>query len=443
MIPCKDEPRFTAPPWALLRARTRLFLHTCTAALLWAAVHAAPALAQSGRITALPASDVFSVRVVGDTILAGMDTVVFVSTNAGVTWSSSTRPSHDAKNIDAVEIRDRRLYAGTFGTGVFVSDDLGATWQAFNQGLVGGVLDSQFDVSDLELRGDSLLVSTEGDGVFVRDLAGNGLWQPFGAAFEPNQAANVNDLALGGDRLLASAGANGTVFVRDRGAADWTETLLGNTGLRPGISAQTALFTGDRWVVGTNSGVFFSATGEEPWTPSSTRLFGMSQTALAQVGQTLFAAFDSVSTILMDESHDGGVTWTVDQRVDGPFAYEMAVHGSDLLIARSDGLFVQAEPQAIASVEPGETAGLLRFSLAGAQPVRDLAHFRFELPAAGRTTLDLFDVLGRRAADPVDGFWSAGPHEVTVNARTLSPGVYSARLTSGQERESVRFIRIR
>ena len=34
-------------------------------------------------------------------------------------------------------------------------------------------------------------------------------------------------------------------------------------------------------------------------------------------------------------------------------------------------------------------------------------------------------------------------HEVTVSASTLSPGVYAARLTSGRERESVRFIHLR
>lgn len=407
------------------------------------AVLAAPAASQATRITALPASDVFSIQVVGDTIAAGMDTVVFVSTDAGVTWRKSSRPSREAKLIDAVFVRNRRLFAGTFGLGVFVSDDLGATWQPFNQGLVGGFLDSQLDVSDLEVRGDNLLVSTFGAGVYARNLASTGGWQPFGAAFEPNQAANVNDLALGGTRLLACAGANGMTFRRDPGDADWIVSLLGNTGLRPGTSAQAALFTRDHWVVGTNAGVFLSATGQEPWTPSSTRLVGLSQSTFAQVEQTLFAAFDSVSTILMSKSHDGGTTWVVQERVRGPFAYKLAVHGSDLFVARSDGLFVQPVPQETTSVGPGPAGRRLQFSLAGPQPIRDLARFRFELPVAARTTLEVFDVTGRRAAESIESFLSAGPHEVTVSARTLPPGVYAARLTSNLEHESLRFIRVR
>jgi hypothetical protein len=420
--------------------KTTAFL-LIAAALIWAAAMASPAGAQPTRITALPASDVFSIRVVGDTIAAGMDTAVFVSTNAGVTWHMSTRPSRDAKLIDAIEIRNRRLYAGTFGTGVFVSDDLGATWQSFNEGLVGGFLDSQLDVSDLEARGDSLVASTFGAGVYARNLAGAGVWQPFGAVFEPNQASNVNDLALGGTRLLACAGANGTTFHRDPGDADWTLSLLGNTGLRPGVTAQTSLFTGSRWVVGTNAGVFLSASGEEPWTPSSTRLAGVAWSTFAHMGATLFAAFDSVNTILMAESHDTGTTWTIGQRVAGPFAYQLAVHGADLYIARSDGLFIQTQTAASVPVGPGKSP--LRFSLAGAQPVRDVVRFRFDLPVAARTALEVFDVTGRRIADPVESFGSAGPHEVTISARTLPPGVYAARLTSGRGRESARFIRVR
>ena len=410
------------------------------AALLCAAAMTAPAAGQT-RITALPASDVFSIRVVGDTIAAGTDTAVFVSTNGGGTWRMSSRPSADAKLIDAVDVRNGRLFAGTFGTGVFASDDLGATWQGFNQGLVGGILDSQLDVSDLEVRGDSLMVSTFGAGVYVRNLAGAGGWQPFGAVFEPNQAPNVNDLALGGARLLACAGANGTTFHRDLGNTDWTLSLLGNTGLLPGVGAQTALFTGSGWVVGSNLGVFLSANGEEPWTRSSTRLAGMSWSTFAHIGQTLFAAFDSVNTILMAESHDGGATWSIPQRVLGPFAYQLAVHGGDLFIARSDGLWVQ--PASTTSVVVGPGNGRLQFSLAGPQPIRDLARFRFDLPEAARTTLELFDVMGRRAADKIEGSWSAGPHEVTVDARRLPPGMYAAALTSSVGRESVRFILVR
>src|SRR5215831_2242321 len=165
---------------------------------VFAATATSPAFAQSTRVTALPATDVFSLRVVGDTIAAGLDTTVFVSTNGGLTWRGSSRPSPDENSLGAVLVRNHRLFAGTFGSDVFESDDLGGTWHAFNEGLVGGSFDSQLNVSDLETRGDSLYVSTEGDGVFARRLSVTDTWHRFGDAFDQNQAANVLDLATDG-----------------------------------------------------------------------------------------------------------------------------------------------------------------------------------------------------------------------------------------------------
>jgi hypothetical protein len=71
-----------------------------------------------------------------------------------------------------------------------------------------------------------------------------------------------------------------------------------------------------------------------------------------------------------------------------------------------------------------------------------VARFRFELPNAASVAIDLFDVTGRRAADRVVGYWSAGPHELTVDARGLRAGVYSARLMTGAARETVRLVRV-
>src|SRR5260221_7782838 len=171
------------------------------AVVLGAFAVASPASAQFTRVTELPASAMFSVRAKGDTIVAGSDTSVFVSTNAGTSWKLSTRPSPDAKSIVAVRMLNRRLYAGTFGKGVFVSDDLGSTWHAVNEGLVGGFLDSQLDVSDLEVRGDSLYAATEGAGVYVRRLSTPRPRSPVRNALEPNHPANVNPVMLGGERV--------------------------------------------------------------------------------------------------------------------------------------------------------------------------------------------------------------------------------------------------
>src|SRR6185369_435598 len=114
-----------------------------------------PAFAQWTRVDQVPAADIFSVFTKGDTIAAASDSTVSVSTDAGATWTTSATVAPGVTMVEAVRMHKGRLYAGTFGQGVFVSSDRGASWQAFNQGLVGGFADSQLRVMDLLARGDT------------------------------------------------------------------------------------------------------------------------------------------------------------------------------------------------------------------------------------------------------------------------------------------------
>jgi hypothetical protein len=68
---------------------------------------------------------------------------------------------------------------------------------------------------------------------------------------------------------------------------------------------------------------------------------------------------------------------------------------------------------------------------------------RFELPRSGAVSIDVLDVLGRETGDRIEGWWPAGPHEVAMDARRLSPGVYSALLTAGGAHEVLRLVHVR
>ena len=415
--------------------------HALGLMILGALIVAAPASAQWGPVEEIPPTPIFTVSAKGDTIAAAADTVVYLSTDAGKSWRRSTKPVAAVTSIQAVTVRNGRLYAGTFGQGVHVSDDLGATWHPFNEGLVGGLFDSQLFVTDLLVRGDSLYASTSGASVYVRSLTGSGGWQPFGVEFEANQDPNVDGLVLGGSRVLALAGVNGQVYFNDPGATDWTQSHLDNVGIHAGTHAQSAAWTGTGWVVGTNSGMFRSVAGQEPWTRLDLRLGPLVWTALTTLGRHLFAAFDTPLAAVMAESVDDGATWQIVETQGNVFVQKLAISGGSLYAARADGLW--RRPLDVTGVATGDSPNTLKFALAGAQPFGNGTRLRFELPRSGRVSIEIFDVQGRLVGDRFEGQLSQGPHELPLNARGLGSGVYLARLTAGGKHEVVRLVHVR
>jgi hypothetical protein len=424
-----------------MKSNTAVRILEIAAVALTLVMTSAPANAQWVQVPQVPTRELFSLSAKGDTIAAGADTAVFLSTDGGASWRSSSRPAAGVVSIQAAFVRNARLYAGTFGQGVFISDDFGQTWQAFNQGLVGGFLDSQLDITDLVVRGDSIYAATAGAGVYVRGLVAAGMWQPFGDIFEPNQAPNINSLALGGTRLLALAGANGAVFRRDPGEPEWTISNLDNVGVHAALTAQTGIWTGSGWVVGSNLGLFLSTSGQEPWTRVDIGIGVLDWTTFAVQSGHLFAAFDTPAAAVMEESSNNGANWGNAESLPNVFVKSLAISNNTLYAARGDGLWRHPTGTAAVPIEPTRRA--LGFALVGPQPFNASARLRFELPAAGNASIEVFDIAGRAAGERIEGAWSAGAHEISIDAGRLPPGVYAARLSAGGRSEVVRLVHIR
>ena len=396
--------------------------------------------AQWSRVDDVPAAKIFTVWTHGDTIAAGSDSTAFVSFDRGTTWITTATVAKGVTMIRAVRVHDGRLYAGTLGQGVFVSTDRGATWQSFNQGLVGGFADSQLFIMDLLLQGDSLFAATAGSGPWIRNLAGAGGWSHFGNLLEAAQAGNMESIAGSPTRLLASAGFNGDVFFRDRGQPDWTESLLFNDRIDAGLAPLSAIWTGHSWLVATNIGVFHSALGQSPWTYFD---FGLHPTLFASFALrdgVVFTHFADGGGTGIEFSADDGVTWQLLDSLPGVFTFGIATVGNTMVAGRVDGLWRRSIDTV--GVPPAE-APALRLALAGPNPIQDQARLRFTLPEAGRARIDVFDVSGRRVAGVLDDVLPAGENEVSWEPREISPGIYLARIHAAGRSAAIRFIRTR
>lgn len=399
-----------------------------------------PASAQWTRVQEVPVANIYSVSTNGDTIAAASDSTAFVSVDAGASWITTAKVAAGVTTIHAVRVHKGRLYAGTHGQGVFVSSNMGATWQDFSQGLVGGINDSQLFIMDLLVRGDTIYAATDGAGPWIRNLAIGGTWSHYGNAINLGQAGNMASIGASPTRLLACGGFNGDVFYRDAGDADWTESLLFNDHLAAGLAPLAAVWTGSSWLVGSNIGVFHSASGQSPWTYFD---FGLHPTFFASFAlhdRVVFTHFASGEGTGIEYSSDDGVTWQVLDAQPLIFTYNIATIGDLLYAGRVDGLWRRS----IATLSvPGGAPASLSFAIVGPHPIHDEARFRIELPETARVRIDLFDVSGRRVSGGIDETLPAGTHEVRLTARGLAPGIYMARLRAVGRSETLRLVRIR
>jgi hypothetical protein len=138
---------------------------------------------------------------------------------------------------------------------------------------------------------------------------------------------------------------------------------------------------------------------------------------------------------------DGGVTWTA-YPVPGnpPLEGARFYSGTSGWAYGGGGTIIKFDiPTA---VKNRETANPKNFALDQnyPNPFNPSTQISFSIPAAGYTTLKVFDVIGNEAATILNGNMTAGRHTVTFDARRLTSGMYFYRLQSGALSETKKLI---
>ncbi len=72
-------------------------------------------------------------------------------------------------------------------------------------------------------------------------------------------------------------------------------------------------------------------------------------------------------------------------------------------------------------------------------PFNPSTEISFSIPAAGQTTLKVYNTIGQEVATLVNGQLQAGSYRVTLNATNLASGVYLYRLQAGRSAPSGRW----
>jgi hypothetical protein len=166
--------------------------------------------------------------------------------DASAQWVRTNGPY--ANSVTALAVRGTQLFAGTNGSGVFLTTDEGATWSPENEGL------SQLRIMELFTSGPNLFaLSFNG----VSRSTNNGAnWTPFTTA--PGVRGEIHALAISGLTLFAGADS-GLYISRDNGL-NWNPLAFSDTTIYHLIAAGPHLLAESKF------GMYHSTNRGEAWT---------------------------------------------------------------------------------------------------------------------------------------------------------------------------------
>ena len=213
-----------------------------------------------------------------DSLFCGTNDGVWVSIDAGLTWTKVLSTSQSVRAIVFHPVKTATLYAAAYGLGVFKSINGGKTWSAINLGLVNT------DVRDIGLdptRPDTLFAATGTGGGIHRSLNGGLTWtQATDTTASLGAAEQVVVDPLNPSRVYAATLSRGVIKSLD-GGTTWVRINRGLTSFR---GRSLALADSFRYFGTADSGVYTTTLNDTLWHRSSAGLADSTVDAILAAG---------------------------------------------------------------------------------------------------------------------------------------------------------------
>jgi len=245
---------------------------------------------------------------------------VFLSTDNGASWVSVNSGLTNTF-INALTVAGTTIFGGT-NDGAFLSTNNGTTWTPVNDSL------SNIYIYSLAVSGNHLFAGTDGKGVLI--ATGNGgIWTPVSDTLTNTQ---IYSFAVSGNNLFAGA-ENGEVYLSTNNGSTWTVSDSGLTNMVTALAVSgTNIFAGTH-----GEGVFLSTDNGITWTTVDSELTYLNIRALYSNGSDLFAGTNGSGIFY---SNNNGTTWSaVDSGITSTYFTSFAVRGTDLFTGTNSGVF--------------------------------------------------------------------------------------------------------
>ncbi len=256
----------------------------------------------------LTTSEISCISAEGSTVFVGTDDGVFKSTNSGTSFTFSGLPGEYINKV-----YNKAPYVFAYGSGVFRSDDNGATWAPFEPVIPYG------DITDFLVDGNKVYAATGGELITSNVFLPNWLPVNFVQDIDYNFSICKHNSSL-------VAGSNRGVFISNDFGLTWSES---NTGIIPVSIRALTLLNNDTVFAGASIHGISHYDGTS-WNYNGLGLLNSNH--MISEGNDIY----STSEFGIHKSSDAGQTWEIlnNNSPGGPvisFAAKMTVSDSLVL----------------------------------------------------------------------------------------------------------------
>jgi ligand-binding sensor domain-containing protein len=196
-----------------------------------------------------------------------------LSTDNGDSWAVAASGLSN-KTVKSMTSIGNNTFAGTLGSGIFLSSDNGSSWKSVNTGLTNS------NINALITTGSTVFAGTSA-GVFISTDQGS-MWSSINKGLT---TTNIASLATDGTNLYAGTYGGGMFLSTDNGSS-WRVV---NSGLGSD-SINTILVNGSNVFAGTNSnGIYMSSDNGSNWQSVSSGLTNAHIWSMVASGSHIFA----------------------------------------------------------------------------------------------------------------------------------------------------------
>ncbi len=344
---------------------------------------------------------------------------IFYSTNYGDTWKTFTIPDLRVQSLDVI---GRTIIAGSWD-GIYYSSNFGSSWE-----LIKYPDYQNFRAKSLIKINNKILAGTEGRGIYITTDLGLS-WQNITIGPDSLYYTNVKVLFKSYDNILASIYRKG-IYSSSYYGTNWVNANNGLTDENVTCFAKndTIIYVG----TDNGGGLFYSKDSAKTWNSGSH--WGLASRFLSSISATdknLFALTDHYNIYF---TSDNGNKWQIINTATIPDPYRenkfncISVFGNYLFAGTSEGIW-RCSLSHITSVE-NEDRIFNNYDLLQnyPNPFNPTTKIEYSIPKASFAILKVYDLLGREVATLVNEEKSIGNYNVEFNGSALSSGIYFYRI---------------